>query len=415
MTTGRNDPCPCGSGKKYKRCCLAKTATSVQDLHYQRLSDAYDRLVDRLSAHAEKVFGREAVRVAMDELLLWPEEEDINEETLRRIGPLFWPFYLFNWEYDPIDALIKLEGPEERTVAELYAESRGSRLDSQEKLLIESINRRPYTFMEVISVNRGRGMTLQDILKGDLIEVCERMGSQYAQPGDVFFGRAVTVDGVGMLIGLAPTIIPPGHKTAVIQLRRQMRRNRAVIDDEALYDWDTEIRDLYFDIDHSLQAGPQMCNTDGHLLEFHRLIYDISSTDEAFKKLCGLCVTMTPEELSADAERDDTGRIVRIEFPWNRHGHKKLSGLPNTTLGHISIDGQRLTAEANSAQRAAALRREIDTRLGDIGQLKVDVIKDPEVMMGQPADGAGEIEHSKEHKELMKMNPMLKFRRAKWI
>jgi uncharacterized protein len=21
---GRNDPCPCGSGKKYKRCCLGK-------------------------------------------------------------------------------------------------------------------------------------------------------------------------------------------------------------------------------------------------------------------------------------------------------------------------------------------------------------------------------------------------------
>jgi uncharacterized protein YecA (UPF0149 family) len=20
---GRNDPCPCGSGKKYKKCCLA--------------------------------------------------------------------------------------------------------------------------------------------------------------------------------------------------------------------------------------------------------------------------------------------------------------------------------------------------------------------------------------------------------
>ncbi|MGD0919817.1 MAG: SEC-C metal-binding domain-containing protein [Thermodesulfobacteriota bacterium] len=22
--TGRNDPCPCGSGLKYKRCCLGK-------------------------------------------------------------------------------------------------------------------------------------------------------------------------------------------------------------------------------------------------------------------------------------------------------------------------------------------------------------------------------------------------------
>jgi len=23
---GRNEPCPCGSGKKYKKCCLAKQA-----------------------------------------------------------------------------------------------------------------------------------------------------------------------------------------------------------------------------------------------------------------------------------------------------------------------------------------------------------------------------------------------------
>ena len=24
-TPGRNDPCPCGSGKKYKKCCLGKS------------------------------------------------------------------------------------------------------------------------------------------------------------------------------------------------------------------------------------------------------------------------------------------------------------------------------------------------------------------------------------------------------
>jgi hypothetical protein len=24
MNEGRNDPCPCGSGKKYKKCCLEK-------------------------------------------------------------------------------------------------------------------------------------------------------------------------------------------------------------------------------------------------------------------------------------------------------------------------------------------------------------------------------------------------------
>ena len=25
---GRNDPCPCGSGQKYKKCCLAKDETA---------------------------------------------------------------------------------------------------------------------------------------------------------------------------------------------------------------------------------------------------------------------------------------------------------------------------------------------------------------------------------------------------
>ncbi|MEE9287487.1 MAG: SEC-C metal-binding domain-containing protein, partial [Gammaproteobacteria bacterium] len=26
MHIGRNDPCPCGSGRKYKKCCLGKNA-----------------------------------------------------------------------------------------------------------------------------------------------------------------------------------------------------------------------------------------------------------------------------------------------------------------------------------------------------------------------------------------------------
>lgn len=31
MKIGRNDPCPCGSGKKYKHCCLNKRGTYIKD------------------------------------------------------------------------------------------------------------------------------------------------------------------------------------------------------------------------------------------------------------------------------------------------------------------------------------------------------------------------------------------------
>jgi uncharacterized protein YecA (UPF0149 family) len=32
MTVGRNDPCPCGSGKKFKKCCAAKAAPTTTGL-----------------------------------------------------------------------------------------------------------------------------------------------------------------------------------------------------------------------------------------------------------------------------------------------------------------------------------------------------------------------------------------------
>ena len=31
MKIGRNDPCPCGSGKKYKYCCLNKRGIYIKD------------------------------------------------------------------------------------------------------------------------------------------------------------------------------------------------------------------------------------------------------------------------------------------------------------------------------------------------------------------------------------------------
>jgi hypothetical protein len=30
---GRNDPCPCGSGKKYKKCCLAENEAAEREQH----------------------------------------------------------------------------------------------------------------------------------------------------------------------------------------------------------------------------------------------------------------------------------------------------------------------------------------------------------------------------------------------
>lgn len=39
MKIGRNDKCPCGSGKKYKQCCLSKDDKIKQNEREQRKID----------------------------------------------------------------------------------------------------------------------------------------------------------------------------------------------------------------------------------------------------------------------------------------------------------------------------------------------------------------------------------------
>src|ERR1035441_7350444 len=55
---GRNDPCPCGSGRKYKRCCLPKQPPS-QDRLWARQREASDQLMREMMRFAARKFGKD--------------------------------------------------------------------------------------------------------------------------------------------------------------------------------------------------------------------------------------------------------------------------------------------------------------------------------------------------------------------
>ncbi|MEE4262496.1 MAG: SEC-C metal-binding domain-containing protein, partial [Desulfobacteraceae bacterium] len=149
MKIGRNSPCPCGSGKKHKKCCLHKTVTPPETLQYRRLSIALDKLMPGLINLAESEFGELAVSFAMAEFFGWPDPgEEPDEETIDRAAVLFWPWFVFNWEYDRLeDEESLLQGPEETTVAELYIKKKGITPQSPEGRLISAANRKPYSFL----------------------------------------------------------------------------------------------------------------------------------------------------------------------------------------------------------------------------------------------------------------------------
>ena len=373
MKHGRNAPCPCGSGKKHKKCCLEATPAPV-DLLYRRLSETHNLLVDRLMNYAVEFFGDTAVAVAMAEFSVWPDEAP-EEDFIEQHQQLFWPWFFFNWINDPEDTPFDLNWPADQTIAESYAASQKDRLDSMERKLITAHSRRPFSFFEVVDCRPGNGFLLKDIFTGEQTDVSERSGSESTRPGNILFGQVIQIDHVGMLISTGQFWIPPRLKPELIQFRKWLKQGKRLITNDILDEYDCEIREIYFDLVEILQGPAELFNTDGDPLLFHTLYYKIESPELAFERLHSLCDTDTADRLRSEAKLDAEGHILSVEIPWSRKGHKKSKALENTLLGHLIIDGNTLTVEVNSAQRAEFARKKIERLTGNIAIYKTTEIR----------------------------------------
>ncbi len=378
MKHGRNAPCPCGSGKKYKKCCLGATPAPV-DLLYRRLSETHNRLADRLMNYTVEFFEETAVAVAMAEFAVWPDEAP-EEDFIEQHQQLFWPWFFFNWINDPEDTPFDLNWPADQTIAEFYAASQKDRLDSMERKLIEAHSRQPFSFFEVIDCRPGKGFLLKDIFTGEQTDVLERSGSESTHPGNILFGQVIKIDHVGMLISSGQFLIPPRLKPELIQFRKWLKQGKRGITTDILDEYDCEIREIYFDLVETLQRPAELFNTDGDPLIFHTLYYEIESSELAFERLHTLCGTDTADRLRSEAKLDAKGHILRVEIPWSRKGHKRSKALENTLLGHLVIDGHTLTVEVNSAQRAEVAREKIERLMGNAAIYKTTEIRSLEAL-----------------------------------
>ena len=85
---GRNEPCPCGSGKKYKHCCLEKheAVRQVKDPEQAANLRAKEREQEQLVKRIEKAFGLlssrqyiEAIRFASNLISNYPNEDRLHD------------------------------------------------------------------------------------------------------------------------------------------------------------------------------------------------------------------------------------------------------------------------------------------------------------------------------------------------
>jgi len=78
---GRNDPCPCGSGLKFKKCCLGKRAQPVEDINALYAKRYNIRLKDKQAVEGIRTAGRlvlETLDLVADRIAAGIQTDQIN-------------------------------------------------------------------------------------------------------------------------------------------------------------------------------------------------------------------------------------------------------------------------------------------------------------------------------------------------
>lgn len=392
---GRNDPCPCGSGKKYKRCCLAKAeAAPVEELAWRRLRRLLDEHQRDMLRFVTNAYGRVAIEeawryfVADGEALFDPESRHI---------PLFMPWFYHHWSPGAGESRVR-----DKTLLGVIPTAeylrRKKRLDPLLREYLEACLASPFSAFEILRADPGRGLRMKNLLTGAEHEVTERSASLTMREADVVFGQVAKAGGVTLLEAAQAFAIPPIWKIRVIELRQERFAGAIAVAPERLRQAEGALIVLYHDIATQLfeRKLPVMQNTDGEALSPRRVVFDVPSAREAFDALKHLALADSEADLLRDAQRDAGGALARVKFGWLNKGNAQMPAWENTVLGSIAIDGTRLTAEVNSEARERRLRAIVGEALGGRGRYRATEIQSVERMLAEaPASAAGTNESEK--------------------
>jgi len=346
---GRNDPCPCGSGKKYKKCHLdadtrrqvpsPSSFVSPSPSPSLSLLDRDQRLAGTIARWAGRAFGAE-----------WMEAKTPFADP-----EVAWELFA-QWT-------VYIQGLRQRPVVDHFLEERGDRLSAEDRDWLASQKRAWLSVWEAESIDPGVGMRMRDLLTGEVRDVVEASASRMLVVRASLLGRVVDHAGVSVLCGIHPFPLPPRESAEVVaRARKRLRRKSAVpvdrLRDSAfagrlIGDWE-DVCGVYRDREF---VPPTVQNTDGDplLLTTDHFEFDRQARRRIEAALAGIDGVVSP------GAGDPPGA-----YSFTRKGNAVHSGWESTTVAFVRVADGRLTAETDSIQRADAIRVCLEDTCGDL-------------------------------------------------
>ena len=242
LKINRNDPCPCGSGKKYKKCCL-QTATGPTG---QDLLSTVRQLQPLIDEFGQQRYGDSAALAAWVDFSRWGRSAIARDEQAYQ--PAFSAWRLFAWLPDDSDLGEQRfkTPPSDHAIAYDYLIANRDRLNQLQLDVIEVGTKSPYSFYSIIDVVSKNRLQVREIYTGEtrLLEGVETLS--YAQ-GDTLFAAMLSVNGMSVLLGCMPQPLDASAQGKVEAHREKWRAEEGqAIDHRLLYLHDAELRRFYF-------------------------------------------------------------------------------------------------------------------------------------------------------------------------
>lgn len=326
----RNDPCPCGSGRKYKRCHLADDeARRGERTRADRLATLGADLTNAICGYAHERFGERWDDPAFE---LFFEPEDAFQ--------LLVPYSAHH---------VPIEG---RSAAEWFRDAFEPELSADERACLDAEAASWLSLWQVVEARPGDGLTMRDRLTGQVRHVIERTASRTLKEGESVLARLVELGDFVSINGLYPFALPEIEAAEIERRTRAHLRRKRDVPVERLRE-PKAMRYLIRRVDEEYAArlaGPTLVNNDGDSILFttDHFAFEAGARDEIARRLDLLSGVHGP------VPGDDASEVF------------DFVGRNEVLVGQARLGDRRLRVDTNSIERADTLRRRIERACGSL-------------------------------------------------
>lgn len=191
MSVGRNELCPCGSGKKHKKCC--GMVTSFSQMRERKLRTAYDQINERLNTYVYQHFSREEMEQAWQQ---FAAAIGLSQEEAQHPQ---WRIHFYNWfVFDNLR--------DGTRVVDSFFQMVGRRVEADVQQAYRQLRLLPYEIM----AHDGEQLTVQPLSGGEPLTVLGHNVIK-TKPGQLLLGRLLPL-GMRYLLYTGSLVLPAALK-----------------------------------------------------------------------------------------------------------------------------------------------------------------------------------------------------------